>query len=89
MSQVSQVIEILEHFSEDRPSSTETWSLNRDDECPELLKLWHIDHLILVYDMRKKKPLWKWWEEDIQKQGLEDALTYIKEKKIRYRDYLK
>lgn len=79
MSELSQVIEILDYFFEGRPSTTECWKVKKDDECPELLKLWHVDHLILVYDMRKKKPLWKWWEKYQQKQGLEDALTYLRE----------
>lgn len=74
---MSQVIEILDHFFQESPSFTESWSVKQDDECSELLKLWHVNHLILVYDMKRKKPLFKWWEKAQQKQGLEDALGYL------------
>jgi hypothetical protein len=80
VSQLSQVIEALDHFFQKSPSSTESWMVKKDCECPELLKLWHVNHLILVYDMKSKEPLWKWWEKDHQKQGLDEALTYLSRK---------
>lgn len=77
---MKQINDCLDRFFENKPPLKKKWLPITHDNYPNCLILFHYHHLVLVYDLNEKKPLYQWWELPTDKRGLDAALDYLKNK---------
>jgi hypothetical protein len=46
-----------------------------------VLALYHYNHLILEYDLKRHLLLFQWWEKQADKRGLDDAKEYLEQRR--------
>lgn len=67
------------HFSGQKPLKAK-WQARWHHENPDVLILFHYQHVVLLANMKTKDIIYEWWEVPTDKRGLDAAKDYLKKK---------
>ncbi|SFJ64536.1 hypothetical protein SAMN02799624_05348 [Paenibacillus sp. UNC496MF] len=77
---MKQIQECLDRLFAGQAPIKQKWQARLPADPPQTLFLFHYHHLVLVYDLSVNRPIYRWWEKQADKRGLDSALIYLEQR---------